>query len=495
MNSKDEIRDALLQIADSYEMRGEAVEMAVELVTYALFHEQVAIANTAKEMSLTDAYLMDSKIAQCANIMYSVYRGKNPTVRLNMRLNSVMDKSKFDPLYEGNTFNLYAADNMTYDTSSVVGATMQVDTILSKFDLLDRMYSIDKSNYMGLEVTDEDGNVVNNISDDIVVQVYAKNSGMDDEPTFLKEYAVTRIFADHCKSIVGSDNELIFALTIPGYGVRLFKKGNFNIGDYVRVKAIIYTPLSAINTDALKRVSVSGATLMEGRRNVPSPDDPLSTVEEVIPAIEWTGEVERQDVASVPYLANYAGRVNHQIQSNSDVNYLFSEVFVSKVLCSTFRFFKKGSILPLRDGTMPDEGLEAEVDKLYIWYIKKRNALDVNTTDIESFKSNYGNYFLNGDIVIERATMKKVSLRLNVVLDDSSTIYEEVNAILDSDFNQKLGVTLDGELLRTKISKLPHLTSVTRFELEADDNMDLSQSLPPGQYFVIEPKINYTIKR
>lgn len=492
MNSKEEIRDALLQIADNYKMRGEAVEMAVELVTYALFHEQVAIANTAKEMSLTDATLMDSKIAQCANVMYSVYRGRCPIVRLNLHFIAKVNKSKFDTLYEGNTFNLYASHPITETPDGSDDSTKQVEAIMSKFDLIDRTYDITKDNYMGLEITDDNGNTVNDISDDIIVQVLQKNEGMDSEPEWVEEYAVTRIFSDHCKSF--GTNEMIFALTIPGFGVRLFKKGNFTIGTSVRVKAVVYTPLSAINTDALKRISISGATLMESRRMEDDPDNPSERMEVVTPAVEYNGEIERPDVDSLPYLANYAGRVSHQIQSNSDVNYFFSEVFVDRVMSSTFRFFKKGSVLPDNYGNIPEEGVSAGEDCLYIWYIKRKNAQSISDNEGTQFANAYGAYFLNGNIIIEEATEIKVKLSLDVVLDSTETISEDVEAILESDFNNKLGSTLNKELLRARISKLSHLSYIKMFDLTTNSGTDLSQTLPPGQYYTIEAEINYTLE-
>lgn len=492
MNSKEEIRAALQQIADNYKMRGEAVEMAVELVTYALFHEQVAIANTAKEMSLTDAALMDSKIAQCANVMYSVYRGRCPIVRLNLHFIAKVNKFKLDPLYEGNTFNLYAAAPISESPDGSDDSTKVVEAILSKFDLVDRTYDITKDNYMGLEVTDDDGNPVNDISDDIIVQVLQKNEGMDSEPEMVKEYAVTRIFSDHCKSV--GDGEMIFALTIPGFGVRLFKKGNFTIGTSIRVKAVVYTPMSAINTDALRRISISGATLMESRHVVDDPDDPLGRTEVVTPAMEYDGEIGRPDADSLPYLANYAGRVSHQIQSNSDVNYFFSEVFVDRVLCSTFRFFKKGTVRPDNFGGIPEEGATVDADCLYIWYIKRENARSISDVEGGQFGATYGSYFLNGNIVIQEATEIKVKLSLDVVVDSSETISEDVEAILKSDFNNKLGCTLNQELLRAKISKLTHLSYIKTFALETDTGSDLFQTLPPGQYYTIEAEINYTLE-
>jgi hypothetical protein len=492
VNSKEEIRDALLRIADNYKMRGEAVEMAVELVTFALFHEQVAIANTAKEMSLTEAALIDSKIAQCANVMYSVFRGRCPMVRLNLHFTSTVNKFKLDPLYEGNTFNLYAANPMTETPDGTDDSTKQVEAILSKSDLVDRIYDITKDNYMGLEVTDDDGNSINDISEDIVVQVLQKNEGMGSEPEMAKEYAVTRIFSDHCKSV--GDDEMIFALTTPGFGVRLYKKGNFTIGTSIRVKAVIYTPLSDINADAIRRISISGATLMESRRMEDDPDNPSERTEVVTPAIEYDGEVERPEVNSIPYLANYAGRVEHQIKSNSDVNYFFSEVFIDKVMSSTFKFFKKGSVLPDNYGNIPDEGDAAPADCLYIWYIKKKNAKPITGIEADQFVTNYGTYFLENNIFIQEATEIKVALSLNVVLDSTETISEDVDAILETDFNHRLGASLNSELLRAKIAKLTHLKYIKEFVLEADNGADISQPLPPGQYYTVETSINYTLE-
>lgn len=481
MLSNEEIRQELLSIADSYEMRGEAMEMLVELVTYALYHEQVNIANTAKEMSLTDAMLMSSKIALCANSMYSVYRGSNPRVYLNVHFDAAVNKNKFDLLYEGNTFNLYMAEPMSGVPDGSEDSARVVETILSKYDIVDKTDWIETSTRYGYELTDSDGNTVDDISDDIQVFVSKSNSTED-----MVEYPVTRLFSDHAKSYDDESKALrskIFALTIPGYGVRLFKKGGFQVGSKIRVKGIVYSTMNGVNTSLFSRITIPGITLKRTTVEVPDPDDPLETISQTTEPVTYTPEVARQEADTIPYEANYAGRVSHEIQSNSDVNYLFSEVFINKVQSSTFEFLRKDT-----DGV--------EEDTIRIYYIGKPNTKPVNNADKEMFVTEYGPYFLNKSIQIEMAQAVAVTMGLDVVVDKSESIIDDVTGILGENFNGQLGIVFNKDLLVAMISKLEHVRYIKRFELSttADFNLDGDCVLGAGQYLDIVPEINYIVE-
>lgn len=481
MKSKEEIRQELLGIADNYKMRGEAVEMLVELVTYALFHEQVTIANTAKEMSLTDAALMSSKIAQCANVMYSVYRGKNPRVYLNVHFDAAVNKNKFDLIYEGNTFNLYMAEPVSGTPDGTEDSARVIETILSRYDVVDKSDQIDAASRYGYELTDSEGNAVDDISDDIQVFVSKSNSTDD-----MVEYPVTRIFSDHAKSYDDESKGLrskIFALTIPGYGVRLFKKGGFQIGSYIRVKGMVYSTMSGVNTSLFSRITIPGITLKRTVVEMPDPDNPLETITQTTEPVTYDPEVARQGIDTIPYEANLAGRVSHEIQSNSDVNYLFSEVFIHKVQSSTFEFLRKGT-----DGVAEDT--------IRIYYIGKPNTKPVDNNDKEMFVSEYGPYFLNTSIQIEAAKAVDVSMELDVVVDKSETIIDDVEGILEDNFNRRLGITFNKDLLRAMINKLEHVRYIKKFNLSTTSDFDLDGDciLSAGQYLDIEPEINYIVE-
>lgn len=481
MKSKDEIRQALLGIADSYHMRGEAVEMLVELVTYALFHEQITIASTAKEMSLSDAALMSSKIAQCANVMYSVFRGRNPRVYLNVHFDSNFKKDKFDVIYEGSTFNLFMAEPVSGSPDGTEDSVQTIETILSKYDLVDNTDTIRVESRYGYELTDSNGNTIDDISDDLQVFLSDVDSSGSGKMT---EYPVTRLFCDHAKSYDSKDSKsLIFALTIPGYGVRLFKKGGFPVGSTIRVRGIVYSSMNGVNTSLFSRISIPGITLKRTTMEAPDPNDPMQTIIQTTEPVTYDPEIERQDISTIPYEANYAGRVNHEIQSNSDVNYLFSEVFISKVESSTFDFLRKD-----RDGV--------EADTIRIFYIRKPNAKEITPTEVANFVDNYGPYFLDRNIQIKEADKIEVDMELDVVVDQSETIIDDVESILESTFNEKLGITFNKELLKAMISKLEHVKYIKSLELRTSADIDLNGGcvLATGQYLKIEPQINYIVE-
>lgn len=467
MKSKDEIKSDLQLIARNHEMTGEAVDMIIDLLTYSMYHEQVDILNTAKEMSLNDAYSINSKIALCDNVMYSVFRGTCPIVHLNTHFDSNTYYNKFDLLYTSNTFYLYALDKVDHSADTDTSSVTKVDAILTQSKLIEKTVTCTYNQYYIDLVDDVYGNTYSNISDDIMVTIDGRM------------YGTTRIFSDHCKSV--GDDELIFVLTIPGYGIRLYKKPMFGSGSTVEIKAIVYTTIDDINESDINNIRIPGLRFMtskklddEGHEVV---DDNGNTV--YIDPITYSSEIERQDSDSFLYMANFASRVDHEIKSNSDVNYLFSEVYIKYVESSTFKYIRKG------------EDPDVTEDTLYISYIPKPGD-QLGPDDFEEFRDNYGSYFICNNIVIYQATRIDVRLDVSVVVNNGESIYDEVQSILTAEFNKKLGLMINQKLLQSMISKISNVKYISNFNMVVTSGENNLNSTPAfDQYFIITPNIVY----
>lgn len=474
MKSKDEIKSDLQLIAKNHEMTGEAVDMIIDLLTYSMYHEQVNILNTAKEMSLNDAYSINSKIALCDNVMYSVFRGTCPIVHLNTHFDSNTYYNKFDLLYTSNTFYLYALDKVDHSADIDTESVTQVDAILTRNKLIEKTVECTYNQYYIDLVDDVYGNTYSDISDDVMVTIDGRM------------YGTTRIFADHCKSV--GDDELIFILTIPDYGIRLYKKHMFGSGSIVEIKAIVYTTLDDINEDDINNIRIPGLRFLESPKLDSNGDIIINEDgdEEKIKPIDYSAEISRQDSDSLLYYANFASRVDHEIKSNSDVNYLFSEVYIKYVESSTFRYVRKGEIYG---------GNELTEDTLYISYIPKPGD-QLGPDDFEEFSDNYGSYFICNKIVISQAKRIDINLNIRVVVTNGESIYEEVQSILNSEFNKKLGLALNEKLLQSMISKIDNVKYLDNFELIVVTVGESDSVLNPtfDQYFVITPNIVYVTK-
>lgn len=455
MNSRESIKEELQLIAKNHELKGESVDLQVDLLSYCLFHEQLEISNTARELSISSAVLINSKIELGMDRMYSVYRGNNPIVTLNMLSNSFIKADKLGLLYESSSFYVYAADPLnltpTVGDSDGVRHPIQVQGILCKSEKIVASATVDKSNkyYIDLKI---DGHLCNNLSEDIVVKI-----GIEGD---MKEYKTTRFFPDHAKSV--EPDELIFVLTIPDFGIRLFKKGFFNVDDTVVAEVLTYTEFDELNQDELDKILIPGTELVEG---------------EAYPSgRSFLDNVPRENAKSLQYNSNFAGRVNHEIQSCSDVNYLFQEINIAKVLNSSYIY-------------------NDDTNSIDIYYIPKLPSNPLTALEISNFIKNYKSYFITMDMVISLGTKYIVPIFIDVVMNDSMSLLEPVQEIL-SDYEYQLGMELNENLIRSRVSKLDSVKYVNKIEIqtpttESGGAIDPELISGPNIYYEFNVTVNY----
>lgn len=455
MKSLEQIKSDLNDIAKNNGIEGESVDMIVDMVAYALYHDQVEILNTAKELSLSDSTMIDSKIAQCCNVMYSVYRGENPTLTVNTLFNTKTTIDKFQLLYQGSTFYWYAPNSI----EDIDPGLREYSGIVSRSPLVDKTYTINVKNRYYLDFVDDDDNPYSSISNHIRVFVGSSEST-------LKEIGTTRMFSEHAKS-----NDTLFALTIPDFGIRLFRKNYFDVGSIVRIQGIVYSTLDDVNTDEFRKVSIKNT---EAKKY----DNTGLTY------ISRAG-VSRSDGRSLLHEANFANRVNHQIQSNSDVCYFFNEHFISDVKSSTFIYTE---------------------NNLTIYYIPIIDFNKISDDKKTEFINNYTNYFLaissnsNGvvnttsAINIKESTGIEIIISIGVVCGENIT--NEVDKIL-SEYNYNLGKRINLNQLRTRLSKIEPINYIKNIEYKIDD---ISKSVPyliengTTDYGYLDLKINEFVK-
>lgn len=265
MTSRDSIKNELVNIATQHGYRGEMVEIAADLLSYVLYHNQVEITNAVQESSLSTAKLMNSKITECMNVMYSVYRGKSTKVILNFKSNTFISKNKYDLVYESNTFKLYAADNYSIIPSTSNTDYYQLECIFCTGTKYEYDVTITEDNQYYIDLLDSNGHPQKDLSEDIKITI----DGI--------EYPTTRNFFDHINSVISNgddaaDLDQIFVLTIPDFGVRLFKKGYkdtdgtqrgyFKIGSVVHVESFKYTKWEEINQNEYSKILIPGTELI-----------------------------------------------------------------------------------------------------------------------------------------------------------------------------------------------------------------------------------------
>jgi hypothetical protein len=405
---------------------------------------------------------MNSKITRCMENMYSVYRGKNARVKLNFKNNTLIKKNKFDLLYESNSFKVYTpvALNLPPSTMDVNGVynLYQIEGILCKSTKTISEVVIDSNNRYYIDVKLDD-HLLSNVSEDILVKI----DGV--------EYPTTRNFFTHInKPIpVTSDDPLdyIFVLTIPDYGIRLFKKGYregndivgyFKIDSVVTVECLEYTTADDINYSEYNKIIIPGTELIPFngyQSDGVTPQVPGDTGRsDIIP------EIPRDDERSPLYNANYATRTQSSILSSSDVNVLFTEHFIDYVKSSVNSYSES-------DNT------------LYIYYVPRAIGYSLSNPQVDEFVNLYRSYFITHSIRAVKGELCRIQVSIDLfvnnseeILDDITEIFNKYKDILckrssiqnpvDPEF-EMFDSILNEKMIRSEISKLSQVAYIDRF--------------------------------
>jgi hypothetical protein len=468
MISKEQIKKALYKIAENYNIGGESVEYVSDVVTFLFFHNQFEIANAVQESSLVTAKLLNSKIKACMTNFYSVYRGRNARVELNFKANTLIDYKKFDVIYKSNTFNLYAED--------AIYRTQYSDTPVKGVDKLPRgIFCKSLKHELELTVTEKgkyfidvviDRSYLGNLSEDVKVEI-------DGVP-----YPTTRDFHDHVNTPIPRTNDdpldKLFILTIPDYGIRIFKKGwwsndgqqgYFRPNQVINIQCFEYTTLDDINLDDVKKVIIPGTELIPYEGYLDDDKTPKVEGDEGRLLIEAT---PRNPEASLLYNANLATRVQSQILSNSDINVLFTEFFIDEVE-SALNWYN------------PDN------NNLYIYYIPRTELdLDLPEEQVQLFVDRHKSYFITQDIIPLRGVLCTINIDLTIFVNgdpdlidinliknifnkysnklNSIGVEEKVEEYLDVD-EDAIDIGLGGsfinnEIIKAEITRIPNVVYV-----------------------------------
>lgn len=487
MLSKETIYNSLKEIAANNNLRGESVNMLIDQITYSLFHEQVEIINALQESNLNSAYLLNSKIRQCMNVMYSVFRGRNCRVKLNFINNTLIKKNKFDVLFTSNTFKVYADSAIEFQPSTDTGANGKniytLIGILAKDDLLEADYTVTENNkyYIDFEL---DRNILSDISEDI--QVFIGSIDMSNTPQVINwvEYPVTRNFYDHIQYKEDEGGlDPIFVQTIPDFGIRVYKRGYFKVSSIVRIRGLRYTVEDDINPDEFSKIKIPGTELnmpldASGKEIGLSIDRIVTTapeyrkdtdiVDELIPTYTDNGlipEIPRDESGSLLYNANFYERVQAQILSKSDINILFTEHFIERVL----------SAINWYDGKKDSNGnysVSFKEGLVYIFYVPRIAGDVISNDEMDVFINKYGSYFISNNLRAQTGILNEISVDISLYISDSAELSSEISTIFnkyanklndpnDWDYN-----VLNPKQVFAEISKLPTVEYIDILQYE-----------------------------
>lgn len=494
MRSLQQYREIYREIANSLNFRGDSAELLIQLLANATYIEEVEIINYALESSLSSASLMNSKIKQSMDFMYSVYRGNCPRVILCFRPTRYMELSMFDEIATSSNFKVYylgyyetagtstessdSKDPLAYDEGIVYASKSflpSTDPIVilgflspTKYDT-DTTWTVSATNQYYVENSN-----LSNLSNDVKIEIRKQGESGNNR----LEIPTTE-FATHIL------DKKIFDLTTPDFGSRLYFNGSLEPSDQIVATYFAMSRLSDYSENELKKITIRGAGMvnfdqdfLEARN-----DTEGSILEEIAPGLVLIDGPDREDSISVHYNANKNRYINTIFRSNTDIGELLKMMYPEDVAETVCVYSDQATKIYY----VPVEG------KSYLSTEKKRNFIDSRKA-----------YYIANEITIDAGVKKKLIINVDLELySQAENIQDKIDDIVSPykysfDAAKKIEKmiqdpdtsTLKKELV-SALSKLPNVRYVKNIDLIAPDTDSGDDTIP--SYYEITTSYNITI--
>lgn len=524
MKSLQDYIDKYREVASNLNLTGDSVELLIQLLANSTYISEIEHINYSNESSLERATLLNSKIQQCMNIMYSVFRGTCPRVIVRFRSKKYFELNLFDEISTSNNFKLYYIgyhkdnNNEFVDSDNVIltdvegtqsikkdgeqyddfiyaptiipptgdNAEYRIICILANKLIKDTQTLPDTNRYY-IDINQDD------LSNDLWVRVNGQL------------YDVYRKFSDHIK------NGGLFDLTLPSFGLRLYAPDIFRQEDSketdildseeqlppantsIETNVFKYCKLSDFTDSELSKIKIKGAELdkefvYKTDPNTGNLTDERKYPDETYPGLTLIESSDKDTVDMIHYKANRDRYSNSIIRSNYDVGTMLEEYFPDKVVKGgTYYKFEKAN----PEETDPDKVLYKP--KVTIYYIPYSAIRLISQAEIEEFKKTRSSYYVTDDIVITTGNKKNIFFTISVQLYKNERIDSEVADIL-KEYENKFDMDLDAALpeIESAISKISNVRSILNTKEEKiidgkkviilNPGVSYKELLPDGTY-------------
>lgn len=498
MKSLQDYIDTFREVANKLNLRGDSVEILVQMLANASYISEIENISYAQESSLEKASLINSKIQLCMDNMYSVFRGSCPRVIINFKPTKQVSFDMFEKIISGNKFNIYYLGYYKEGSDGVDSPGSKTFSTLKDF-----IYSPFSS-----FPSDEPVTIVGLLASKVVNKEWTLNvnntyyvdcieSGLSNDLWVKiedKYYEVTREFSDHIT--LG----YIYDLTLPSFGSRLFVSDIFRDpsegitrtttssatpNTTIQAQYFVFSTISDYNPSDLKnQIKMRGVEMTNFSPEFLTKygyDKEYTTGVVLIPA------AGRDDLGTIHYKASRDRYVNSIIRSNSDLGTVLEEMYPDKI--------RNG-------GTSYEFTSNENGTRVNLYYVPINTSNLLTDTEIQNFISSRVAYYITDSISITRGTKYTVIFNLEVEIYQNQKIDNEVNEILQ-DYIGKFYINFDESLeeIKAQISKIDNVKLIRSLSLsymtedggiltdEQIESLDLGKS-----YFGIEYIINSIIQ-
>lgn len=522
MRSLQDYRDIYKEIASSYNITGDSVELLVQLLANASYISEIENISYVQEASLERSTLVNSKIQHCMDMMYSVFRGRCPRVIMKIKPTKYMRFDVYDQIVSSNSFNVYylgyyngVSDNSINNVTGTKGMPLEEGFIYGPCEInpaidendtvvvigllakekISESWVTNKNNAYYVETLEE------NLSSDLYVKI-----GSSDKKEFID---TTRIFSDHILK------HYIFDLTTTSYSSRLYVADIYRDSDIldrndepsvsssgpdvnIYLDAVYYkfSSISEYKQAELKKINISGSEMV----GFDSEFLESRGCSEIAPGVIIVNEVGREGVGTIHYKANRDRFVSSIVRSNSDVGVVLEETYPSKVM-------RGGTNFTFTSGDDSSSG-----SRVSLFYVPNDPLNLLTNTEISEFINAKKAYYIVDDIYISEGKQYTAFFNVDIELYKPYTIDDEVYNIL-STYEKKFSVNLEKSIdeIRTLLSKISNVKQVMSLDityLDPDNNSgngasnedvyndiyDSDGNIKPDVYFKINYKINSIIQ-
>jgi hypothetical protein len=392
-----DIEQEFRDIATSHNIQGDSVELIIKLLSYNRLKTLTSVDNTLLEFLPDTSVNINNKIAHAANEMYSVGRGYNPVIKLKASVTGNVSLKKYDRVYTDKNNTLFFLSAIGPDGKEVDGdyhftwGEVYELTLLKADKKYTEKFSVDINNKFIIETLSD------NISEE-----YRVTDG--DGATVL----CTKDFGQHIDSSINNIHTnkvpLAFALTLPGYGLRIYSpssdelKGGFQMNKEYTIEYFTFMD-EIVELEDLQKLKITGFKL------------DLET-------ISIKHRVERESTANFLYNLKRNCIVQSRTRTNSDIVDYFKIYFANKI-----RDASMGGYIPSNNTvniryipTRSNDLLPADPK----WGPFYEETLDISTNAMAEF-GNSIMYYVTNDFTCEPVTDKDaiiLGLELDIKIYD-----------------------------------------------------------------------------
>lgn len=416
IKSLSQYRSELQEITQRSGLSGNVTNYLINVLAYSLYQDMMNKMTLINESDPDKAMNINSQIDYAIQRLYSVYRGRNNIVTLNLKALSAKSVNKYDIMMSGKGWNMYAMDSITSLTQdSTFTLECMIAPALNEIDAeVDNIHTY----YVDFPVS--------NVSENYEL--------LSSDITGNEEYNVTPAGTSVSDLI---DLATPVQVTYYDYGLRIYFRDAIESTQRFRLRYFEYDPRD-MTLDDFSKINIPGFEVMD---------------------LQLSHYIERAGIDSgIGTLAKKNLIIQTRVRSITDLTDAFDQMFFTKSLASNF---------------------ELEGDTIVLYYIPKDPENLITDDELAEFKTRF-QYYINNEVKLEVATSRNyyadITVYSSTPLDKDAiyALFDNESYKLGSSINRfqliaQINATDPNIIYNELTMSNPELAQIDSFQLGANE--------------------------